>query len=65
MLVTELEKHGKEAVVNCLGIEQLGKAAQILRKDQLHTPFVLRLGNALLVLNILEELVAILGPHLL
>ena len=63
MFVAKLEEEGEEALVNGFRVEKLGKLPQILCTHMLHSPLVLRLSNAILVLNVPKELPSVLWGH--
>ena len=63
MLIAEFEEHRKEAVIYCFRVEKLCEFSKVLCKDQLHPPLILRFGHSLLVLEIFNELVAVLWLH--
>jgi hypothetical protein len=53
---TKLKKHGKELIVNCLGIKKFGIVSKVLGEDELEPP--------LLLVGLLEGLDDILDEHL-
>lgn len=65
MLVTELEVHRAESVEHGIRIEKSRQLSEMLSQNKLHSPFVLRFGNSINILHILDELLAVLRAYLL
>ena len=64
IFVAKLKEHGKESVIDCFRVIQLCEFSKVLRKNQLCPPFILRLSHTVNVLDILNELVTVLGLYL-